>query len=160
MAQAVLPAAPAVVPAFPNYDHEMTVTPDRRVLWWTILAAIIIIGIASRVSHTGIRLVDKYLGDALYAAMVYVIFRLTGRISRVAVWTAVTMTAIEFFQATGIPASMLHSDHLVVRVVARLIGTEFSVRDLAAYAVGIGCLAALDHAMGTKRRDPTENIPR
>ena len=37
-----------------------------------LLAAIIAAGILSRVIHTGWIVFDKYLGDALYAAMVYV----------------------------------------------------------------------------------------
>jgi hypothetical protein len=120
----------------------------RRGLWWGLLAGTIAAGLLSRLTHTGIRIVDKYLGDALYAAMVYVFFRLTDRVRRVALWSAVTMTAIEFFQLTGIPAGMLHSSHLVVRICARLLGTQFSVLDLAAYAVGIGCLAAIDRVAG------------
>jgi hypothetical protein len=115
-----------------------------RGVWWGLLAALIAAGLLSRVAHTGFRLFDKYLGDALYAAMVYVLFRLTGRIVHVTVWAAVTMTAIEFFQLTGIPAEMLRSGYPVIRACARLLGTEFSVLDLLAYAVGIGCLAALD----------------
>ncbi len=123
-----------------------------------MLVAIIALGLVSRATHTGFRLIDKYLGDALYAAMVYVLFRLSERISRVALWAAVTMTAIEFFQATGIPAAMLHSDHAVVRICARLLGTEFSMRDLAAYAVGIGCLAALDRALSTARDQAMKSV--
>jgi len=34
-------------------------------------------GILSRVVHTGFTIFDKYLGDALYAMMVYGIFRIT-----------------------------------------------------------------------------------
>lgn len=112
--------------------------------WWTLLAAIVVAGLLSRTTHTGYRIVDKYAGDALYAAMVYVLLRLTGRVERVALWSAIVMTAIEFFQLTGIPAGMLHSAHPLVRVCARLLGTEFSVYDLCAYAVGIACLAAID----------------
>jgi hypothetical protein len=117
-----------------------------RRFWWGLLAAIVAAGLLSRVAHTGFRLFDKYLGDALYAAMVYVIFRLTGRIARVAVWSAVAMTAIELFQLTGVPAGMLRSSYPAVRACARLLGTEFSVFDLFAYAVGIGCIAAADRA--------------
>ena len=73
----------------------------RRGFWWGLLFAIIVIGVLSRVAQTGIRIFDKYLGDALYAAMVYVILRLSGRIARVAVWAAVAMTAIELFQLNG-----------------------------------------------------------
>ena len=112
--------------------------------WWALLAAIIAAGLLSRTTHTGFLLVDKYAGDALYAAMVYVLLRLTGRIERVALWSATAMTAIEFFQLTGIPLAMLHSAHPLVRLCARLLGTEFSVFDLCAYAVGIACLAAVD----------------
>jgi hypothetical protein len=118
--------------------------------WWTLLAAIVAAGILSRTTHTGFRIVDKYAGDALYAAMVYVLFRLTRRVEHVVLWAAVTMTAIEFFQLTGIPLAMLHSRHAMVRLCARLLGTEFSVYDLCAYAVGIACLAAIDR--GRTRR--------
>ena len=97
-------------------------------------------------AHTGFRVFDKYLGDALYAAMVYVLFRLTGRIARVAIWAAVAMTAIELFQLTRIPADMLRSPYPALRACARLLGTQFSVLDLLAYAVGIGCIAAVDRA--------------
>jgi len=107
-----------------------------------LLAVLISGGLLSRMVHTGFRLFDKYLGDALYAAMVYALFRLTGRITRVTLWAAVAMTAIEFFQLTGVPAGMLRSKYLAVRACGRLLGTEFSFLDLFAYAIGIGCLAA------------------
>jgi hypothetical protein len=112
--------------------------------WWGLLAAIVFVGLLSRTIHTGYRLFDKYLGDALYAAMVYTLLRLTGRITRVALWAAALMLAIELFQLTRIPAEMLGSESLIVRACARLIGTWFSFLDLLAYAVGIGCIAALD----------------
>src|SRR4051812_25371054 len=107
----------------------------RRGFWWGLLAAIIVAGLLSRIAHTGFRVFDKYLGDALYAAMAYVLFRLTGRIARVTLWTAVAMTAIELFQLTRIPAGMLRSGYPAARAFARLLGTEFSVLDLLAYAV-------------------------
>lgn len=100
-------------------------------------------------AHTGFRLSDKYLGDSLYAAMVYVLLRLTGKIARVTVWAAVAMTAIEFFQLTRVPADMLRSPYLGIRTFGRLLGTEFSVLDLLAYAVGIGCIAGIDRAVST-----------
>lgn len=128
-----------------------------RGFWWGLLAAIIVGGILSRVAHTGLRLLDKYLGDALYAAMVYVLLRLTGHIQRVAMWAAVAMTAIEIFQLTGIAAGMLRSGHPAVRACARLLGTEFSMLDLVAYAVGIGCIAAVDRAVaGRAARRPRD----
>ena len=110
--------------------------------WGACLVGIIVAGILSRTIHTGWILFDKYLGDALYAAMIYAILRLWNGLSagRSAIAAAAIMTAIEFFQLTMIPDHWLLSPYLMVRIVARLIGTEFSVLDLCAYAVGIGCI--------------------
>ena len=130
-----------------------------RGFWWVLLAGIISAGLLSRMANTGFRLLDKYLGDALYAAMVYVLFRLTGRVTRVTLWSAVAMTAIEFFQLTRVPAGMLHSGNPVVRGCARLLGTEFSVLDLVAYAVGIGCAAGVDR-MRPRNRAASGTAPR
>ena len=47
---------------------------DRR--WVRYLIGIIAVGILSRVIHTGLVVFDKYLGDALYAAMAYSLLRL------------------------------------------------------------------------------------
>ena len=120
-----------------------------RASWLLCLAAIITAGILSRVVHTGVMVFDKYIGDALYAAMVYVILRLLWRGSAVviAVSTMIVMTSIELFQLTMIPAHMLTSGHAIVRMCARLIGTEFSVLDLLAYAVGVGCLCLADASL-------------
>lgn len=117
-----------------------------------MLAAIIAAGLFSRSMRTGYRVFDKYAGDALYAAMIYVLFRLTGRIRHVAVWAVVAMTAIELFQLTGVPAGMLRSGSGVIRIAGRLLGTQFSVLDLAAYAVGIACIAAFDYLLSRRVR--------
>ena len=118
-------------------------SPGRRVV---ALSCIIGIGILSRVIHTGFVVFDKYLGDALYAAMVYVILRLLWRATAVvvAVATLIVMTVIELFQLTMVPAHMLASEHLIVRISAMLIGTEFSFLDLFAYGVGIACIYLVD----------------
>ena len=110
------------------------------------LFCIIGLGILSRVIHTGFVVFDKYLGDALYAAMVYVILRLLWRATAVAVavTTLIVMTVIELFQLTMVPAHMLASEHLIVRISAMLIGTEFSFLDLFAYGVGIACIYLVD----------------
>ena len=112
---------------------------ESRSAWWIFLAAVITAGIGSRVVHTGWVLVDKYLGDALYAVMIYALIRLAWRApaSRVAMAAMGVMTAIEFFQLTMIPARMVASESFVLQVTGRLLGTEFSLKDLAAYAVGI-----------------------
>ena len=101
--------------------------------------------------RTGSVMFDKYLGDALYAAMIYVILRLTNRIEHVSLWAGMAMIAIELFRLTGIPAAMFHSEYPAVRVCGRLLGTEFSVVDLLAYSVGIACIAILDRTQRAQR---------
>ena len=118
-----------------------------RASWVLCLVATITVGILSRVVHTGLVVVDKYLGDALYAAMVYTILRLFWRAAapaRLAASAMVVMTAIELFQLTMIPAHLLANEHVMVRVCARLMGTEFSFLDLFTYAVGIACIYLAD----------------
>ena len=110
-------------------------TPTRR-RWLIALSCIIAAGVTSRVVHTGWIVTDKYLGDALYAAMIYAILRVLGR-PKAALPAMAIMTALESFQLTLIPARLLASPHWAVRMAARLMGTEFSFLDLAAYAVGI-----------------------
>lgn len=116
-----------------------------RVSWLIFLGVVIATGILSRVLRTGFVLWDKYLGDALYAAMVYTILRLLlWRTSAVAMLAAVALVLIESFQLTMIPARMMASDHSIVRICARLLGTEFSFFDLLAYGVGIAGVYLVD----------------
>ena len=92
--------------------------------------------------QSGWILLDKYLGDALYACMIYVLVSLfwkAGRGKRAAAAMAI-VTAIELFQLTGIPADMYAHGNSAVRLAARLIGTEFSIRDIAAYAAGVALM--------------------
>ena len=118
-----------------------------RASWILCLLGIITVGILSRVVQSGLVVFDKYLGDALYAAMVYAILRLIWRASapaRLAVSAMAVMTVIELFQLTMIPARLLADPHLVVRICARLMGTEFSFLDLLTYAVGIAAIYLAD----------------
>ena len=127
-----------------SYYEGMVVRLRPRLSWVFCIAGIIAMGIVSRVVHTGLPVFDKYLGDALYATMVYGIFRLLLRAAASALCAMVVMTAIESFQLTMIPAHMLASEHLLTRICARLMGVEFSFLDLLAYGVGIGCVYLVD----------------
>ncbi len=122
----------------------MVVRLRSRLFWVFCIVGIIAMGILSRVVHTGVAVFDKYLGDALYAAMVYAILRLLSRAAASAVCAMVVMTAIELFQLTMIPAHMLASEHLMTRICAQLLGVEFGFLDLLAYGVGIGCIYLAD----------------
>ncbi len=112
--------------------------------WALCVTGIIAIGLLSRLVHTGWLIFDKYLGDALYAAMVYGILRLMVGPPMSALFAALGMTSMELFQLTGIPAQLFASGSLVVRLIACLMGTEFSVLDLVAYAVGIAGIFVVD----------------
>jgi hypothetical protein len=126
----------------------MVVRLLSRMSWLFCLAGIIALGLLSRLVHTGLPLVDKYPGDALYAMMVYAILRLFRGAAVSATLAMVAMTAIESFQLTIIPAHLLANEHWIVRICARLIGVEFSFLDLLAYAVGIGCIYLVDCRAG------------
>jgi hypothetical protein len=116
-----------------------------RVRWAACIAAIVALGFASRLITTGLVVFDKYLGDALYATMVYAILRLFARpAASAAIWASVIMVGIEAFQLTLIPARMLASEQLLTRICARLLGVHFQFADLLAYGVGIGCIYLLD----------------
>lgn len=128
----------------------MIVRLRSRLSWVFCIAGIIALGILSRLVHTGFAVFDKYLGDALYAAMVYGILRLFLSAAASAVWAMVVMTAIELFQLTMIPAHLLASPHLITRICARLMGVEFSFLDLLAYGAGIGCIYLVD---SSQRKD-------
>ena len=121
-----------------------------RLSWVLCIVGIIAMGILSRVIHTGVAVFDKYLGDALYAMMVYGILRLLSGPAASAVCAIVVMTAIELFQLTMIPAHMLASERLITRICARLLGVGFSFLDLLAYGVGIGCIYLVD---SSQRKD-------
>ncbi len=133
-----------------SYHEGMVVRWRSRPSWVFCIAGIIALGILSRAVHTGFAVPDKYLGDALYAMMVYGILRLLLRAAAAAVCAMVVMTAIELFQLTMIPAHMFASEHLMTRICARLMGVEFSFLDLLAYGVGIGCIYLVD---SSQRKD-------
>jgi hypothetical protein len=117
-----------------------------RNYWIVCLVCIIGLGIGSRAVHTGWILFDKYLGDALYAAMVYGLLSLvwqTGPLRKAAL-AMLIMTTLELFQLTMIPAHMFASANKATQILARLLGTEFSFRDLLAYGVGILGASILD----------------
>jgi hypothetical protein len=111
------------------------------------LGAVILLGLGSRLLHSGYLLVDKYAGDALYAVMVYLLLALCGlgRTSRHRGLLAMAiMTALELFQLTGVPLSMVTGTNPGVKIVGRLLGTTFSWHDLAAYGVGIVCVVLVE----------------
>ena len=88
------------------YYQEMVARLRSRQSWLFCIVGPIAIGILSRLAHTGLLVFDKYLGDALYAAMVYGIPRRLLAATVSAGLAMVIITAIELFQLTLIPAHL------------------------------------------------------
>jgi len=110
------------------------------------LVAVILAGLGSRMIHSGFLLVDKYLGDALYAVMIYLILALAWNANpqRRAVLAMMIMTALETFQLTLIPFEMTKNGNILMKIAGRLLGTTFSWMDLTVYLVGITVVCLVD----------------
>ena len=110
--------------------------------WAYTLALIIVaaVGIASRVVYFGNLLLDKYLGDAIYAIFFYLALgtvwnKMTP--GRKATLTLVFVLAVELFQLTLIPLQFSLSDSLLLKFASIILGTHFAWWDIVAYLVGI-----------------------
>jgi hypothetical protein len=138
---------------------------SQRTIYLLSIALVLILGVASRVFHTGLALIDKYLGDALYAILVYLLLSLAwgGRAAgRKAALAGAIVLAIEAFQLTGIPARLARSDSLALRLLAVALGMKWSWWDVLAYAVGIAAFALFDRVMkerGSGRAQPSPKNP-
>jgi hypothetical protein len=118
----------------------------RRIYLFAI-AVVLIVGIGSRVVATDAPLIDKYLGDALYAILVYLLLSLLrpgAAVWKRAVLACAIMLAIEAFQLTLIPARLARSENALLQLLAIALGTKWSWWDVAAYAVGIALFALFD----------------
>jgi hypothetical protein len=109
---------------------------------------ILIAGITSRIFHSGLALIDNDLGEALYAALAYVLLGIAWpqlNVTRKALITIVAMIVIEAFQLTSVPAHFAASSNTLLKLLALVLGTTWSWRDLVGYAVGIAVVALLDY---------------
>lgn len=111
---------------------------------------VILLGVLSRLMPIGNILFDKYLGDALYAALLYLLLRIVwprvvkSRIMKPhsakrshAIWAMLLVFAIELFQLTGIPLTLRQSGTPLFVVISIALGTTFSWLDVVAYVVGV-----------------------
>lgn len=118
----------------------------RRAHAAVALAGVIALGLASRRFHLGLLAWDKSLGDALYAVMLYLVFALARpslgprALGPLAFGASF---AIELFQLTGVPLRL-------PRLLQRVLGVEFAWHDVACYAVGAACVAAI-HELALRR---------
>jgi hypothetical protein len=108
----------------------------------TALALTVALGLLSRLRPVGWFVYDKSLGDVLYAVAAYLVLALLffrRPAGSVGLPALALCLAIEFFQATGIPAR--YARFVLVRW---LVGTTFSWHDLACYGVGVAVVLTLD----------------
>lgn len=119
----------------------------RRAIYGLSLVAVSAIGIASRVFHTGYLLLDKYLGDVVYAVVFYLFLGLVwdraASHARASV-ALVFVLAVELFQLTLIPLRLSLSDRFLLRFASILLGTQFGWWDIVAYLAGIGGVFLVD----------------
>jgi hypothetical protein len=126
----------------------------RRLTLAASLAAVILVGILSRTLQTGFVLIDKYLGDALYTIMFYLLLSLVwlrGSAMLKAGIVMVFMIVLELFQLTLIPYHLSASSNIFLRIAAILLGTRFSWWDLLAYLVGVILIVSIDSLVFSKR---------
>ncbi len=110
---------------------------------------VVFFGILSRISETGFIILDKYLGDALYAIMLYVLLGAVLaniRPSYLFFLALSFMIIIEAFQLTTIPVDFSRSSNIFLNILSILLGTTFSWLDIVAYLIGLLVVLLLDVA--------------
>ena len=129
------------------------VTP--RMVFACCIVITIVIGTLSRVFETQNILFDKYLGDMLYAVLIYLLLsfvRTSATPLTKLLLSTIVMLSIEAFQLTGIPLRFRLSESAVLQVIATALGTKFALLDIIAYLAGIVVVYLLDHQFLMARR--------
>lgn len=123
---------------------------NRRWIYLGMAAVVFVVGVLSRKQQVGNPILDKYLGDALYAVLFYlclaVVWPNTSLPVRI-VATSLFVICIELFQLTGIPLAMRQSDSKVSKLISIVLGTKFGWADMLAYFAGIAAIAGADLAL-------------
>ncbi|MEV8214983.1 DUF2809 domain-containing protein [Leifsonia sp. NPDC077715] len=128
----------------------------RRIALALTAAALIAAGLV--VARTTDSAAWTFVGDALYAAMLYAVAGAVLPRAAPPLVGAIAFgvsAAVEFFQLTGIPGHLA----TVVPGAALVLGTTFQGSDLVAYALGAGFAVAADvvirRATGSSRGERT-----
>ena len=127
--------------------------PRSRVLYLVLTLAVVALGLASRRYRPALPpFVGAYAGDALWAAMVYLLACAGWPRVRVA-----TLAAGALLFAFGVEAAQLYHAPWIdavraTRPGALVLGHDFVWSDLLCYTVGVGVAAALDLLLRSRAR--------
>ena len=113
-----------------------------RSIYLGLLALTVALGLGSRAVHSGLYVLDKSAGDALYAVAVYWALRILWphqSVPRAAALAAGICLAIETFKFTGLPEAWRAS--ALSRVI---LGTTPSWHNLLCYGLAVGLVAGLE----------------
>lgn len=119
----------------------------RRYTFIYLCLIVIALGVISRILRFENAIFDKYLGDALYAILFYLLISMLVselRVIRKATIVFILMVTLELFQLTRIPMALSQNENVLARIAAMLLGTVFSWLDILAYLVGIVIVASVD----------------
>jgi hypothetical protein len=113
----------------------------RRLVLLALAVATIALGLAV---HTWMRGdVGGFIGDALYAVLIYLLVALIAPRAVLPLVAGVALAfcwAIELLQLTGLPAALSRT----VPGASLVVGSTFQLLDLVAYAAGIGAAVGMD----------------
>ncbi len=118
------------------------------------ITGVVLVGAGSRIFHSGFWIIDKYLGDALYAVLFYLLLSLfwkQGKPLAKAGIITIFVLAVETFQLTGIPLQLWLSGNITLKLLSIVLGTHFSWWDVVAYLVGIAGVYLLDSLYGSRQ---------
>jgi hypothetical protein len=125
----------------------------RRAVFIIYALIATVLGILSRIIHTGNHIFDKYLGDALYAVLIYLILGIVQpqiTLSRKIAISTFLVLLIEMFQLTEIPLRLSYSSNILLRIISIALGTKFSLFDIVAYLTGLIVIYLLERFIITK----------
>jgi hypothetical protein len=114
-----------------------------------VCAAVVALGLASRLPGAP-AFVVAYVGDALYAVLIYALVGLVapavnvGRAAMLALGICWAIEASQAWHPAWLDALRAH------RAVALVLGRGFVWSDLACYAVGVAAAAGVDRAAGAR----------
>jgi len=127
-------------------DEKTRSIRNRRIVYAVLAVIVFVVGVLSRMLESNSVLLNKYLGDALYAVIFYVCLACvfpTQPVFARAAFIAIFVITVECFQLTGIPLR-LRKGNLIEKLLSIVLGTKFSWYDMLAYAVGIVSIVVVD----------------